>query len=88
METITKPKAVFVGENEKLVFFEAFFEGQLIRFAKEKNSEQVWICFEDAHKILYPGKDQKDYFTDEVLDNLNEEKKRTGIFPIQTIQTL
>lgn len=72
--------------TEHYEIYLSFFEGIPVRFKKDIKTGAVLLFAEDVAKVLdYESLDSM-MGSDEVLDMLNEEHKRTGSFPVSVVQ--
>ncbi|TAH07207.1 MAG: hypothetical protein EAZ14_11455 [Runella slithyformis] len=76
---------VQISENSTHVVFLDYYEGQKVRFYKNKQTGEIVINADDCARVLGYADAQAMLSSDEALDAANEQAKVTGVFPFKTV---
>ena len=72
--------------TEQYEIYLDFFENIPVRILKDIKTNEISFMAEDVSKVLGYGSLENLMGSDEVLDLMNEEHRRTGVYPISVVK--
>jgi|GEM_PF-2977836 len=81
----TQITMVLINSTNEYEIYQDTFKGTPVRFFKDRQTGEIKVSVDDMAKVLGYKDEHEMLSQDEHLDALNEAHKRTGVFPLKTI---